>query len=284
MIATPMVTSVSEAWVLGLERVLSEPGGRLVHLVSTVTVPGTEIAAVRHVLDRVLEAKGRQSVDTVAETIFPSSLYPDPGFDWTAGIAPDQDEELDTAADALYGTYCDMLPLLLTVDGNARGTYFGRMVTWPGKVAGGPNQLADRITGLRREHQAGRQRNNTLDIDIAADSQTSLRGVQVYAATDRRTRGFPCLTHIDLTLHDGRLHCLAVYRHQYLIEKAYGNMLGLSALLQFLCQQTGYAPGELVVHATMADAQRRDFLDVSDLAKDARAALEAARTGEGGQL
>jgi hypothetical protein len=284
MIATPMVTSVSEAWVLGLERVLSEPGGRLVHLVSTVTVPGTEIAAVRHVLDRALEAKGRQSVDTVAETIFPSSLYPDPGFDWTAGIAPDQDEELDTAADALYGSYCDMLPLLLTVDGNARGTYFGRMVTWPGKVAGGPNQLADRITGLRREHQAGRQRNNTLDIDIAADSQTSLRGVQVYAASDRRTRGFPCLTHIDLTLHDGRLHCLAVYRHQYLIEKAYGNMLGLSALLQFLCQQTGYAPGELVVHATMADAQRRDFLDVSDLAKDARAALEAARTSDGGQL
>src|SRR5262249_18505243 len=73
----------------------------------------------------------------------------------------------------------------------------------------------------------------------------------------RRTRGFPCLTHVDLTLHRGRLHATAVYRHQYLIDKAYGNLLGLSWLLQFLCQQTGYQLGELVVHATLADAQGR---------------------------
>ena len=81
---------------------------------------------------------------------------------------------------------------------------------------------------------------------------------------------------MDLTLHDGRLHCLAVYRHQYFIEKAYGNMLGLSALLHFLCQQSGYEPGELVVHATMADAQRRAFGGAVQLAADARAALDAA--------
>jgi hypothetical protein len=69
---------------------------------------------------------------------------------------------------------------------------------------------------------------------------------------------------------------MAVYRHQYLVEKAYGNMLGLSALVQFLCQQSGYEPGELVVHATMADAQRGDFPGVARLAADARAALDAA--------
>lgn len=101
--------------------------------------------------------------------------------------------------------------------------------------------------------------------------------MQIYAATDRRRRGFPCLTHVDLTLHDGRLHCLAVYRHQYFIEKSYGNMLGLSAMLQFLCQQSGYALGELVVHATMADAQRRGFSGVARLAADARGALDATR-------
>jgi hypothetical protein len=68
-----------------------------------------------------------------------------------------------------------------------------------------------------------------------------------------------------------------VYRHQFFIEKAYGNMLGLSAMLHFLCQQSGYAPGELVVHATMADAQRRDFPRVACLAADARAALDATQ-------
>jgi hypothetical protein len=239
-----------------------------------VTEPGTEIAAVRSVLDAALEANGSPPVDTVAETIFPSSLYSDPGFDWTAGIASDKEAELDAAADALYASYCDILPLLSTASGNRLGTYFGRMVSWPGKAPGGPNQLADRTSALRSEHRAGRKRNNTQDMDIAADSQECVRGLQVYAATDRRRRSFPCLTHVDLTLHDGRLHCLAVYRHQYLIEKAYGNMLGLSALLQFLCQQSGYALGELVVHATMADAQRGDFPGVANVANDARVALE----------
>jgi hypothetical protein len=254
--------------------VVAEDDGRLVHLVSTVTEPGTEIASLRHVLDSALVAATRHSVGTVAETIFPSSLYQDPGFSWEPGITAQKEAELDAAADALYSRYCDMLPLLLTAAGNNRGTYFGRMVSWPGKAAGGPNQLSDRVIALRREHRAGRQRNNTLDMDIAADSQ-NLSGLQIYAATDRRRRGFPCLTHIDLTLHGGRLHCLAVYRHQYLIEKAYGNMLGLSSMLLFLCQQSGYAPGELVVHATMADTQRREFCGVARLAADARAALEA---------
>lgn len=249
---------------------------------STVTEPGAEIASVRHVLDAALQAADKHSVHTVAETIFPSSLYPDPGFDWMPGVTAQKEAELDTAADELYSSYCDMLPLLLTAAGNNRGTYFGRMVSWPGKVAGGPNQLADRVSALRGEHRAGRQRNNTLDIDIAADSQESLRGVQIYAATDRRRRGFPCLTHVDLTLHDGRLHCLAVYRHQYFIEKAYGNMLGLSAMLQFLCQQSGYAPGELVIHATMADAQRREFSGVARLAADARGALDTSRHADTG--
>lgn len=278
MIALPPVASVSEAWVRSLERVVAEPGGRLVHLVVTVTDPGSEIPAVRGVIDDALEQAGSQSIDTVAETIFPSSLYPDPGFGWLPGISADKEAELDMAADALYASYSDMLSLLLTAPGNSRGTYFGRIVSWPGKAAGGVNQLATRVSALRSEHDAGRRKNNTLDIDVAADADDAARGLQVYAATDKRRRGFPCLTHIDLTLHDGALHCLAVYRHQYLVDKAYGNMLGLSALLRFLCQQSGYQPGELVVHATMADAQRRDFPRGAQLAADARAGLDDAAT------
>lgn len=270
----PPAASLSEAWVLGLEQVVAAPDGRLVHLVSTVTTPGSEETAVRQVLDAALDTAGKQSVATVAETIFPSSLYPDPGFDWMPDIDQPGELELDRSAETLFASYIDMLPLLVSASGNNRGTYFGRMVSWPGKAAGGPNQLADRIGALRSEHRAGHQRNNTLDVDVAADAE-ELRGVQIYAATDRRRRGFPCLTHVDLTLHDGRLHCLAVYRHQFFVEKAYGNMLGLSAMLKFLCQQTGYTPGELVVHATMADAQRREFSAVAQLAKDARAALDA---------
>jgi thymidylate synthase len=65
--------------------------------------------------------------------------------------------------------------------------------------------------------------------------------------------------HIDLTVFEGRLSMAAVYRHQFLITKAYGNLLGLSRLLAFLAQQSGYEVGELVVHATMADLEQDTY-------------------------
>jgi hypothetical protein len=271
------VPSVSEAWLLSLERAAGVADGRAVHVVSTVTEPGVEVEAVRRVLDKALEAADAQPVETVAETIFPVSLYPDPGFEWSPVLPQAEGEALDRAADSLYEAYAGMLSLLRTVSANRSGTYFSRMITWPGKEPGGVNQLAARIKRLRAEHQAGRQTHNALDIDIAADAlagDEDLRGVQVYAATDRRVRSFPCLTHIDLTLHQGRLHATAVYRHQYMIDKAYGNLLGLSWLMHFLCQQTGYELGELVVHATLADAQDRSR--ALAIAREAREAAESA--------
>jgi hypothetical protein len=283
MIALPVVESLSEAWALGLEAAAAAKGGRLVHMVTTVSQPGLEIPSVRAVLDEALARADCQSVETVAGTIFPSALYTDPGFDWFPEIDRDKEALLDDAANSMYKHYCDMLPLLLTASGNRLGTYFGRMISWPGKQADGVNQLAARVTAMRREQRNGKKTNNTLDIDLAADSVEPLRGVQVYAATDKRTRGFPCLTHIDLTLYNGRLHCTAVYRHQYLVQKAYGNMLGLSMLLDFLCHQSGYQLGELVVHATLADAERADFSVglIDTLATEARTALHLTKRAFG---
>jgi hypothetical protein len=270
----PSVPSVSEAWLLALEHTAEAADGRAVHVVSTVTEPGAEIVSVRRVLDDTLTASGSQSVETVGETIFPASLYSDPGLVWSPGSPGADEEKLDRAAHFLYDAYSEMLPLLLTAHGNRNGTYFARMITWPGKEAGGVNQLAARITRLRAEHAAGRATYNALDMDTAADANTDqdeLRGIQVYAPTDRRIRGFPCLTHVDLTLHRGRLHAMAVYRHQYLVDKAYGNLLGLSWLMRFLCQQSGFSLGELVVHATLADTQGR--ARALALARRAREAL-----------
>jgi hypothetical protein len=277
----PCVRSVSEAWLLSLERTAEAPGGRAVHVISTVTDPGAEIEAVRSVLDDALKTAGAQSVETVAETIFPASIYPDPGADWSPGLPTGERDRLDRAAEALYTAYSDMLPLLLTANGNHSGTYFSRMISWPGKGPGGFNQLAARIERLRGENAAGKRTHNALDMDLGADALADdpnedgddLRGIQVYAVTDKRTRAFPCLTHIDLTLHQGQLHAMAVYRHQYLIDKAYGNLLGLSWLMHFLCQQSGFDVGELVVHATFADAQVRSR--ALSLCREARAAFES---------
>jgi hypothetical protein len=271
----PATSTVSEAWLIALESTISADAGRAVHVVSTVTAPGTEILSIRRVLDEALDSSNAQSVNTVAETIFPASLYPEPAIAWAPDLPSIGKGMLNDAANSLYDAYVCMLPLLRTINPNRSGTYFSRMITWPGKEEGGVNQLALRVEQLRTQHTMGRRTNNTLDIDFASDAladEEDPRGIQVYAPTDMRTRGFPCLTHIDLTLYRGCLHMTAVYRHQYLIDKAYGNMLGLSWLLRFLCQQAGFDQGELVVHATLADTQARSRARI--LAVEARAAFE----------
>ncbi|MYG94694.1 MAG: hypothetical protein F4138_06900 [Acidimicrobiia bacterium] len=223
----------------------------------TVESPGLEDETIRDVLDLTLDEAGDQSVETVAGTIFPNSLYQSPGFSWSPDLDGQSVRQLDAAANNLYERYVSMLTVLRRVRRNNRGTYFSRMITWPGKDADGTNQLDLRISRIRSEFARGHRTNNTLDIDVGADALAPelLTGIQVYMPSEQRTRSFPCLVHIDLTLFEGTLHCTAVYRHQYLITKAYGNLVGLSRLMHFLCEQTGTKCGELVVHATLADAE-----------------------------
>jgi hypothetical protein len=257
--------TVSEAWLRTLD-VVARGGGRLVNVLTTITEPGAEDAHVRAVIDGALAAKGQQaqSVDTVACTIFPSALYRDVGYPWRPGLTPEEAGALDDAATELFDSYELMLPLLLTANGNRGGTYFSRMITWPGKEAGGVNQLADRIRYLRGHRRRGVTANNAADIAIGgeagiAEADLPDQGLQVYAATDRRQRAFPCLVHVDLTLLAGRLSMLAVYRHHFLLTKAYGNLIGLSDLLKFLAQQSGFDVGELAIQATLADDERGSY-------------------------
>lgn len=268
--------NISQAWLRTLDLVHVH-GGRRTNVLTTVTDPlAPEDPAVRTAIDRVLVPGKRngatiQSVDTVASTIFPHELYVSPDLVWSPDLDDGQATALDTAATDLYEVYGDMLPLLCTADGNSRGTYFGRMVSWPGKRPGGVNQLADRVKYLRDVRRAGKSAYNLSDMTIGGQAEEGIGqaderedpdddlGLQVYASTDRRQRGFPCLVHVDFTLLDGWLSMLAVYRHQYLVTKAYGNLVGLARLQAFLAQQTGFAVGELAVQATLADSEAPAF-------------------------
>ncbi len=261
-------SNIGEAWLRTLEAVYAA-GGYAINVMSTVADPlASEDPGIRSAIDAVLIEGYRsgiriQSVDTVAGTIFPFDLYGDPGYSYHPDLEPAAKVALDMSASDLYQSYVEMLPILTTDTANSRGTYFGRMVSWPGKTGGGRNQIADRITSLRRARDANHQRRNVDDIAVGGEAEglmdSASVGLQVYAAGDRRVRGFPCLVHIDLTLFGGRLSMAAVYRHQYLVTKAYGNLLGLSHLQAFLAQQSGYEVGELVVHATMADTEQDTY-------------------------
>jgi hypothetical protein len=254
--------SLSEAWLRTLEHVVAS-GGRAINVISTVENPlAPENSDIRSAVDDILAEGDRkkvriQSVDTVAGTIFPRDLYADTGLIYRSGMDPEELAKLDASAADLYMAYGEILPLLCTDGANSRGTYFGRMVSWPGKTGGGTNQISDRVARLRRSLNANREQRNVEDMAIGGEAELldGVAGIQVYAPRDRRERGFPCLVHIDLTLYEGRLSMAATYRHQYLVTKAYGNLVGLCGLLGFIAQQTGFGVGELVVNATFADAE-----------------------------
>ena len=255
--AVPPVASLSEAWLLALEHSLNQFKGRTFHLLMTVTQPGLEMENIRHYVDTMLRHVNKPSVHTVAQTIFPWELYDDPGVTWDPNVT-DTEGRIDQAASELYDRYLSILPMILSEPANDRGTYFSRIISWPGKDAYGTNQLDQRISALRREHCNRRLTNNTIDIDLSVDCAADdayTTGTQIYAVTDQRTRGFPCLVHLSFTLLNGVLHCTAVYRHHYMMTKAYGNLVGLSHLMRFICQQTGFELGELVINSTLADCE-----------------------------
>ena len=278
----PPSPTLSGAWAAALAAAVAAPTGQRSHVLMTVTEPCTELAGMREAVDAVITTAGEQSVETVAGTIFPADLYPVPPLAWDKDLQGHDRAVLDQAARSLYDRYTGMLPLLLTADGSRYGTYFQRLVSYPGPGAGGFNQLASRITSIRAERTQARRQGNYFNLDLAQDGtdhadahhiedtsdiegpQERLEGptgvwagsgLQLLRPEQKHTRGFPCLVHIDLTMEQDRLHLFAVYRRQNLVTKAYGNLLGLSRLQAFLCQQTGLGLGELTVMATFADAE-----------------------------
>jgi hypothetical protein len=74
----------------------------------------------------------------------------------------------------------------------------------------------------------------------------------VFAPGRRSTRGFPCLSHISVTLVEETLHMSAVYRNHDFMGRAYGNYLGLGRVLHFLSTESGYSVGELLCVSTHA--------------------------------
>lgn len=273
---------VSDAWVEVLAAMNATPDGTATNVMVTIPAPSSDDeAAVRLVLDEELRSRAQHEVSTVANTLFPTAFYVPPAFDWSPDLPKQQVDELDDAANSLYAEYLEILPSLMRMPANNRGTYFSRMISWPGKVGPGTNQLKERIAFLRVERINGRSTSNASDVVIAGDGEGI--GIQEYAATDRRPQGFPCLVHLDLSVHKGHLSLTAVYRHWHLITRAYGNMVGLARLLEFMCQQTGLAVGELVVIAGYANAERGDYggkSGVAALIDRARAALPAAPEDE----
>jgi hypothetical protein len=264
MIAFPPFYSVEAAWLGVLGAAEATRDGRLLHAVLSITDPAAPLPEVVAANDALLLPRGDHTVDTVTNTVFPANLYAPPELDYVPDLQPAEIQLLDAAAHDLYSSYRDMLPELCGFAGNERGTYFGRLVSWPGKTSDGYNQLERRVRQLRSHRNRGHSATNAADFAFEGVAEIEsapieAAGLQIYKSDDERQMGFPCLVHVDLSVVGNRLSLMAVYRHWHLVHKAYGNLVGLTRLLHFLSQQTGYEPGELMIHATVANAEVETF-------------------------
>lgn len=225
--------NTSEAWVSAAASLLAN-GNRVTHLMVEIAEPQVEVPAARKVVDRFFseyEALGYGTVDKVADTLFPSDYY-DP-------TEPDSAAKLFERWQEAREFESKTVPA---------GDYFGRMVDYPAST-GAVNQLQRVIERLKWARGQGRRNGNITEVAIDfADTHLRIQD----PGKDTSIMGFPCLSHVSITLADGRIHGSAVYRAQDFTLKAYGNYVGLARVIVFLAEESGFDPGELLCVATCA--------------------------------
>jgi hypothetical protein len=241
MVTSVCAPTVSAAWCAAVHAARAAPGHRLFHLVVTIADPLAEDAETRREVDALLDGPGLQPLHTVANTIMPAQL---------AGLCASHDE--------LVARYRAMYPRICRFPKNQWGTYFGRLVAYPighGKRPAPVDQLGPVIQGLRAARVVATQY-ETAVATAHEDDQTGPElgvGTVIHHPTrGQRGRGGPCLSHLAFQRDGERVHAVAYYRSHYLIERAYGNYLGLGWLLRYIAERADLGVGELTVVAGFA--------------------------------
>jgi thymidylate synthase len=171
-----------------------------------------EHEGIRQLIDNAL-ADHKSSCNTVANTIFPKSLW-----------NPKRDRTL------LYERYLKYAwPRVRKCQANYRGTYFHRLVAFDN----GNDEPVNQLEHVIRTWQKGNHRHSALQLSVFDPRRDH---------TDCRQMGFPCLHQVCFTPlgTNGRagLAVTGFYATQHILEKAYGNYLGLSRLGHFVAHET----------------------------------------------
>lgn len=237
-------TSFSVGWLRAVEHLLGAPKGKEVNMVvgfSTIT----EDPGIRATLDGFLDnsaatrhAKSVLSVETVASTLFPESWY-----------VPERAAEPRAH---LYQCRERAARVHRRISGPREvETYFDRLVAYPTADGGTVNQLEAQVLRLQRELRHAGPKTSAYEVGVSEPGDLRIQR----PGKDRLMRGFPCLSHISLTLHTNATHLTALYRNQGFLRKAYGNYVGLARLGRFFAREVGVRVGEIVCVASHADVE-----------------------------
>jgi len=243
-------SNISTAWLAALEALNNRAGSSAVNFSVTVEHPDQEIVGVRQALDRkVAELRTERpndfnkSVHTVANTIFPISLYRvgKPENFYAAALSGQSGRN---------GT--------VTSWGPKAGTYIGRLLRYPTFGGTDVNQVR-RLLGYLDDDTNWADRYE-VEMSLPAPDDAPIAGTAstYVAGYDNAARGGQCMSHLSLNLSHGKLSMVALYRHQTYVSRAYGNFVGLARLMRFLVTESkkDLEIGELMVVASHAEIEQ----------------------------
>jgi len=239
--------TIDGAWMAALDSLLDDelaPGGKAAHLAVAFPADATN-EGVRSAVDRFLGEAARQKpsagltlIDTVANTLFPSAFY-----------LPDHAE---APRQHLYDMHEAKMKFHRRRRGPEKETYFSRMTGTDGTGEQRQNQLEALVTRMRHELTLKGPKSSAYEVGLS-EVVGHLR-VQS-PERDRSVMGFPCLSHVSVTLVRRVVHLTAQYRNQHFIRKALGNYVGLARLCEFIAIEVDAAPGQVLCVAAHADAE-----------------------------
>lgn len=217
---------------------------------------------VRSAIDAVLRVAGSPRVRETASLIFPYSP-------WRAKLL-----DINALTTWYVGEFMPRLKVI--APSQFRHTYFERMVDFNGtgtSESSGNNQLKfilDRCaeTGERQTHF----RQSGLQVSIFDPRRDHTRSAQ---------KNFPCLQQLGFYfLEDGSLGLSAYYPTQVIVERAYGNYLGLCQLGVFMAHQLDIPFREFVcfVGSPRLNFKKKDLRELESRLLELRPEIDASYT------
>ncbi|MET7829294.1 hypothetical protein ABZT23_32050 [Streptomyces sp. NPDC005386] len=241
---------ISRAWLEACTRLSEIPGKKAFHTMVRIARPLHEDPHLRAELDRLRAARTTTPlypVDTVVNTLFPVAL----------AATCTTHEQLSERYRALYPR------LQKEVRRNVHGTYFGRLVSYPGTPDKPEpvDQLARVIRRLNKlrttakwsaVYEAGTAHVGDGDEGMLEGADASDAGPEAViraASLDTQPRDFPCLSHCSFQFDSATntVHLAAYYRSHYMFDRAYGNYLALGHLCAWVARHSGLTPGTVSV-------------------------------------
>ena len=206
--------NLSHVWAVAFLEAWQHRKINMAPLIVTVTGLGhgdapSENQTIREAVDDSLLSIGtRHSVDRVASTIFPASL-------WNPRRSRRE----------LFDRFDRIWPRVKKCPRNRRGHYFRRLTQF------GNGNHANQLDYIIKTYRGGNHRRSALQGALLDPAQDH---------TNSRQQGFPCLQQVAFTpLGGGEICVTGFYGLQYLFERAYGNYMGLCWLGRFMAHEMG---------------------------------------------